>query len=582
MSRESISITIVESGIDIKNILQNFLKGKNIDEVTQASDCNLYPDSDVLICSLELTHAENAQVATEKAKKYLEKYSTVIFCEPSSYSRDRLRGLGFKSIHENFSENKMFGEINFQFFENLGLQCHVTSISEYGYEAAYHVRSTYLVPVESTGGVDYNGIHSRPDVPIRFPVFNVQFFVLSKFDAPTINLAVDVELLQFKLLQPNASAGDILLTNFKSPYEIGEICYETSEENISYFKEMIKEPVYVNDDNSTNDLFRIKVDEWLKLTSFTLEKQSIVKFNKCIITGCGFLYSNNHPVARSDYLLPYLTASIYNPIWGSLQKLHPMRNINGPVIVAFNHLYTNYYHFLAECLNAAYLCYMYLSSRGVEKINIVTFKMKGFSKDYFDMLFSKNQNISIIEISESEYIHANEVYYAPELLGFTTPQPCLIAERSDFKNAILSHSGVEMQKNPTDIIYISRRDTAARKICNENELIFALEKLGVKIVQLTGLSVKEQISMFANAALVIGAHGAGISNSLFMQKTSTMLELIQASYQNVGPMRLAQSSGAQYVSMLFFQDGEGDSWYVDIDRVCRYIKNMKTLNIIEL
>ncbi|WP_339077023.1 glycosyltransferase family 61 protein [Acetobacter sp. AC2005] len=575
MFKESISVTIVESGVNVRNILQNFLKDKNVNEVTQESDCGLYPDSDVLICSLELTHAENAQDAVEKAKKYLEKYPAVIFCEPSSCSRDKLKDLGFKSIHENFSENKMFGEINFQFFENLGLQSHVTSVSEYGYEAAYHVRSTYLVPVESTGGVDYDGISRRPDLPIRFPVFNVEFFVLSKFDAPAINLAADVELLQFKTLQPNASAGDMLLTNFKSPHEIGEVCYETSDESIAELRERTKDPIYVNDDNATNDLFRAKIDEWLKLTSFAFEKQSVVKLDKCIITGCGFLYSHNNPVARSDYLLPYLTASIYNPIWGSLQKLHPMRKVEGPVIVAFNHLYTNYYHFLAECLNATYLAYRQLASRGVEKISIVTFKLKGFAKDYFDILFSKNENISIIELTESEYIHADEVYYAPELLGFTTPQPCLIAERLDFKNAILSHSGVEVQTNPTDIIYISRRDTSARRICNENELMLSLEKLGVKIVQLTGLSVKEQISMFANAGLVIGGHGAGISNSLFMQKTSTMLELIQASYQNVGPMRLAQSSGAQYVSMLFFQDGEGDSWYVDIDRVCRYIKKYK-------
>lgn len=575
MATESISVTIVNSGINVGNILQNFLKDKIVNEVTPESDCSLYPDSDILICSLELTHAENIQDAAEKTKKYLEKYPVVIFCEPSSCSRDKLRDLGFKSIHENFSENKMFGEINFQFFENIGIQSHVTSVAEYGYEPAYHVRSTYLVALENMGGVDYDGIGRRPDLPMRFPVFNIEFFVLSKFDAPPINLAGDTDLVQFKVLQPNASAGDMLLTDFKSPQVLGEVCYETSSESISELRERTKDPICLNEDNATNDLFCAKIDEWLKLTSFVFEKQSVVKLDKCIITGCGFLYSQGYPVARSDYLLPYLTASIYHSIWGSLQKSHPMRKIEGPVIVAFNHLYKNYYHFMAECLNAAYLCYKYLTSRGVEKVSIVTFKLSGFAKDYFDILFSKNENISIIELDESEYIHADEVYYAPELLGFTTPQPCLLAERLDFKNVILSCSGVEVQTNPTDMIYISRRDTSARRICNENELMLSLERLGVKIVQLTGLSVREQISIFANASLVIGGHGAGISNSLFMQKNSTMLELIQASYQNVGPMRLAQSSGAQYVSMLFFQDGEGDSWYVDIDKVCRYVKKYK-------
>ena len=114
-----------------------------------------------------------------------------------------------------------------------------------------------------------------------------------------------------------------------------------------------------------------------------------------------------------------------------------------------------------------------------------------------------------------------------------------------------------------------------RKIQNEDELIASLNELGVNIIELTGKSVKEQIAIFSDAILVIGGHGAGISNSLFMSQSAVMLELIQASYQNVGPMRLAQSSGAQYISMLFFKDGDGDSWYVDIERVCRFVKQYK-------
>lgn len=582
MNPKKLSVTIIDSGINVKNILHNFLQDKVVNVVSINDEESISAGGDILCCSLELTHAENTQDAVEKAKKYLEKYSAVIFCEPSSCSQDKLKQLGFKSVHENFSENKMFGKINFQFFENLAIESHIASISEYGYEAAYHVRSTYLVSVENMGGVDYDNISRRPDVPLRFPVFNVEFFVLSKFDAPEINLKSDVTLVQFKAVQPNASAGDMILTDFQSPYKIGEVIYKTSDESIEDLRKRIKDPQFVDYNNVSNEFFLGRINEWLRLTSFSFEKVAITRLKKCIVTGCGFLYSDNKPVSHSDYLLPYLTASIYHPIWGGLEKLHVLRKVEGPVIVAFNHLYKNYYHFLAECLSAAYISYVELKKSGVDKVSIVTCKLKGFAKDYFDILFSDCENVSIIELDDSEYIHADEVYYSPELLGFTTSQPCLVAERADFRNAIVSKSGIEVKNNPTDIIYISRRDTSARKICNESELITSLENLGVKIVQLTGLSVKEQIALFANSALVIGGHGAGISNSLFMQKTSTMFELIQASYQNVGPMRLAQSSGAQYVSMLFFQDGEGDSWYVDIDKVCRYVSEYKNKVIEEM
>lgn len=575
MANGKISATIIKSGVNIKSMLSNFLKNLECIEVDYSDDLTHYPKTDLLICSLELTHSGNICEVEERIKKYLSYYKSVIFCEPSSLSSDKLCDLGYKSIHEIFPENKMFGKIKFELFCNIGIENHVTSVSQYGYDPSYHVKSTQLISIDNNTGIDYHNISRRENLVLKFPVFDMELFVLSQFNSPKINLSSDVELIQYRLLQPNASAGNMLLQDFQDAKEIGKIFYETASDDIEKLKNYVKIPMLLDDCAIKTNYMNEKIKEWCDLISFSYEKISIVKLDNCIVTGCGFLYSNNKPIAKSDYLLPFLTSSIYQPIWKGLEHLHPLQSLDAPTIIAFNHLYTNYYHFLAECLQSSYLIYKNIRKSNSGVINIVTCKLKGFAKEYFEILFSNDTNVNIVELSEVEYIIASEVYYSPELLGFTTPQPCLLAERQNFKDAIMKKLNIETSRIPAEMIYISRKDTKARKIQNEDELIASLDELGVKIIELTGKSVKEQISIFSEAILVIGGHGAGISNSLFMNQSAVMLELIQASYQNVGPMRLAQSSGAQYISMLFFKDGDGDSWYVDIERVCRFVRQYK-------
>lgn len=79
-------------------------------------------------------------------------------------------------------------------------------------------------------------------------------------------------------------------------------------------------------------------------------------------------------------------------------------------------------------------------------------------------------------------------------------------------------------------IYISRRDSNIRAIANEPELEAKLAaKLGFKPVVLSELSVEQQIRTFASAAIMVGAHGAGLSNVTFMREGSAVCEIFPKS-----------------------------------------------------
>jgi capsular polysaccharide biosynthesis protein len=78
-------------------------------------------------------------------------------------------------------------------------------------------------------------------------------------------------------------------------------------------------------------------------------------------------------------------------------------------------------------------------------------------------------------------------------------------------------------------IYISRADAAQRFIENEAELFpildHAADGIVVKVVQLEGRSLADQIQLFQACRLLVGLHGAGLTNMLWMPTGSHVIEI---------------------------------------------------------
>lgn len=75
-------------------------------------------------------------------------------------------------------------------------------------------------------------------------------------------------------------------------------------------------------------------------------------------------------------------------------------------------------------------------------------------------------------------------------------------------------------------IYISRDDASVRRLTDEAALAERLQRHGVQVVTLSGKSVSEQMRLFSGAELVIGPHGAGLSNVIFAQDKCRVIELV--------------------------------------------------------
>lgn len=82
-------------------------------------------------------------------------------------------------------------------------------------------------------------------------------------------------------------------------------------------------------------------------------------------------------------------------------------------------------------------------------------------------------------------------------------------------------------------IYLTRKNSRARSIQNEDELLPILEKNDFQIIVFDDLSFWDQVAMMHYAECFISIHGAGFSNMLFMKEQSLVMELVNQSYADI-------------------------------------------------
>lgn len=106
-------------------------------------------------------------------------------------------------------------------------------------------------------------------------------------------------------------------------------------------------------------------------------------------------------------------------------------------------------------------------------------------------------------------------------------------------------------------IYISREGVAHRRIINEEPLMRALEREGFLVVNANPLSISEKIELFGDAAIVVGAHGAGLTHILFAPAGARVVEALDP-FHLVGGLyyQMAAALGQDY----WYLFAENQAW----------------------
>jgi capsular polysaccharide biosynthesis protein len=188
-----------------------------------------------------------------------------------------------------------------------------------------------------------------------------------------------------------------------------------------------------------------------------------------------------------------------------------------PAILFFDSWSEGYFHWICDALPR-----LFLAKEHLMKSIILTNDL--FTKDYH------TSTLSLFPILESYVLQRGKTYHVKELL-----LPSHLAETTGNYNEGIMQSMrsylLQQLKIDDSIgnlhkkIYITRKNASRRKVINESDLWPVLKKYGFLEMAFENLSFVDQAKTAFSAQVIIGLHGAGLSNILFMKPKSKLLEL---------------------------------------------------------
>jgi tetratricopeptide (TPR) repeat protein len=96
----------------------------------------------------------------------------------------------------------------------------------------------------------------------------------------------------------------------------------------------------------------------------------------------------------------------------------------------------------------------------------------------------------------------------------------------------LSNTGFDLsdRKSYPERIYISRSKCSYRRVINDKNVIKLLSGFGFVTVLLESMSLDQQIALFAHAKVIVAPHGSGLTNIIFCQPGTKVIELVSPNY----------------------------------------------------
>ncbi len=195
----------------------------------------------------------------------------------------------------------------------------------------------------------------------------------------------------------------------------------------------------------------------------------------------------------------------------------------------------NYWHWTVELLPKIGL----LDLLGIEPSEVAAFVVNMAGAKYEAETLEELLPTGVKIIPSTKRLHLS----ADRLVAFSSSP-----HRYDFHpraihwlNDMRPRSGDKKKK-----IFVTRASAKKRRILNEQQLISALVELGFEVCDPAKLSVREQREIFRQAGAVVGCHGAGLTNLVWCERGTCVVEIHAPSEPGLFYWRVCETLGLRY------------------------------------
>jgi capsular polysaccharide biosynthesis protein len=197
----------------------------------------------------------------------------------------------------------------------------------------------------------------------------------------------------------------------------------------------------------------------------------------------------------------------------------------------------NYSHWLTR--NLMKLCAVEKNAAISDLPLLVHEDLKSFQREYIELLGINPDRL--IKVPRHAIVACKNVAVPTVFRN----QPWMLEGIVWFRHRLREH--LQSSKKFGKRLFISREDSGIRKLLNERALFHELEKMDFQCLQLGQMTVREQLAAFAGAEIVVGPHGAGLTNMIYAPKTAKLVEITSTFIDHIRDFRfIAEQLGQSH------------------------------------
>lgn len=257
--------------------------------------------------------------------------------------------------------------------------------------------------------------------------------------------------------------------------------------------------------------------------SYELAPVKIKKLKNVFVAFTGFCMNNGGLIKECHHDYPFQQTYYQNEVAKYYYDAidHPENLVtldDDNTYLAIHHPWFNYYHWICESIFR-----LWMVRHQLDKLTLI------IPEHYKNADFIKGA---------LEAFNIKSIYYIPYGKSLMVRNLCLpqikpicdsynarqVKQVSSFyKNYVLFERKIEVER--IDRLYVSRQLAPRRKVINEQEILNILGKYRFTIFHPENHTFLEQIAIFSQVKYLVGEHGSGLTNLLFMNKKTSILEL---------------------------------------------------------
>ncbi|WP_316745246.1 glycosyltransferase family 61 protein [Pedobacter antarcticus] len=264
-------------------------------------------------------------------------------------------------------------------------------------------------------------------------------------------------------------------------------------------------------------------DKYLPHLSYTLNEQRVKYLKNVFVTSSGFCMNNkglikeshhNYPVQINDYRNE--AAKCYYDAVDNPENLIVLDD--DKTYLAIHHPWFNYYHWICESIFRLWMVR--------KKLDTLILILPEYYRDA-DFIMGSIEPFNI-----------KNIFFVPNGKSLLVKNLCL----PQIKPECDSYNGMHVRQirrfysnyvltvkplitNRVERLYVSRKLAGRRAITNEDEILTIIEKYNFEIFYPEKHSFLEQVAIFSRVRYLVGTHGSGLTNMLFMGSGTSLLEL---------------------------------------------------------